>query len=320
MLVRSTDCGPGKIGSLTDASFLAQPRPPSPKPPPPNPSPPPPPAPPLVRCGLSCTYFDNVGSTKPFCSDGGFNSHPIGHDPATGAPIFACEYGEQCEDEQCGPRAILDDGELCTDSCTDIVSNGVQWEGASKDGVCQDGGSALSYTTNYVDINNRQHGGCAFGTDCTDCGIRYAPTAYAGRRLQSTLSAGVADVLEANLRVSPPPPSPPHPPPPIPPPSAPPPSPPPLPRPPPLPPNYYTHCGCHWCADAPASLVHPQRAPREHHHAPDREPRRGHPQQLARRFHALGRGEEVGLGLPQGHGLPLRAHALHSGSGLPNLT
>lgn len=122
-------------------------------------------------------------------------------------------------------------------------------------------------------------GGCGFGTDCTDCGVRvrdedtfYGGTlieALSGRRAQQ-LDAEIVNLLQG---ISPPPPTPPSPPPPLPPPLRPSPLPPPEPKPPPAPPGLcahiqrierkhpccpflrlhchafsrsYTACGCHW--------------------------------------------------------------------------
>lgn len=122
----------------------------------------------------------------------------------------------------------------------------------------EDGGSAFEYAPS-TDGNGLPRGGCGFGTDCTDCGIRYAntqprsnATVYedravafevepsigewtSRRRSLQALNADVAKVLNENLLTSPPPPSPPLPPPPLPPPTQPPPSPPPMPSPPPEP-------------------------------------------------------------------------------------
>ena len=112
-------------------------------------------------------------------------------------------------------------------------------------------------------------GGCGYGTDCTDCGVRdrdadtfYAsspsppPPALTGRRAQQ-LDAEIVNLLQG---ISPPPPTPPSPPPPLPPPVRPPPTPPPDPKPPPAPPGFYTACGCHWYAFPPTpakGLIYP---------------------------------------------------------------
>jgi hypothetical protein len=197
----------------------------------------------LYSC--SSTVFSDRNVDE-FCSDGGYNSHPISHDPATGAPVFACEFGTQCL--ACGPRALLDEGGMCTDSCTHTTANGVVWQGTSGDGICQDGEKVIYFMNSQA--GTQQNGGCGRGTDCTDCGIRVVDNGSRRRALQSVLdgvlSVDVAQTLEANLKVSPPPPSPPLPPPPLPPPHTPPPMPPPSPSPPPLPPNSYEYCGCSW--------------------------------------------------------------------------
>jgi len=100
----------------------------------------------------------------------------------------------------CAPRVALDNNELCFDSCLNAASNGVRWTGAARNGVCklyrlepipanasqsdlttrpfctgEDGGSAFEYAPS-TDGNGLPQSGCGFGTDCTDCGIRYANT------------------------------------------------------------------------------------------------------------------------------------------------
>jgi hypothetical protein len=141
-LTDASDCLAGKITSLSAESFVASPRPPLPRPPPPDPSPPMPSSPPTVNCRYGCEHFADSVDVQRFCTDGGYNSYPVAHDPATGAPVFGCQYGEQCDYLECGPRALLDeDGALCTDSClggpNGTVSNGVRWVGAARNGVCK---------------------------------------------------------------------------------------------------------------------------------------------------------------------------------------
>lgn len=153
---------------MTAASFNTAPQQPFPKPPPPNPSPPPLPTPPLVACDTT-----NACAFTSFCSDGGINSHPTGHDIATDAASFACTVGTQCSDALCPPR-IIEETVLCTDSC---LTNGIQgqvlWEGASRNGICEDGGNSASYrnraetggtaVVNGNSVTYNQAGGCGFG-------------------------------------------------------------------------------------------------------------------------------------------------------------
>lgn len=89
----------------------------------------------MVRCKYDCP------EAPTFCSDGGIGSLPIGHYPGSGEPIFACSYGDQCQDEMCAPRAALENDELCFDSCLNAISNGVRWTGAARNGICKFCGS-----------------------------------------------------------------------------------------------------------------------------------------------------------------------------------
>lgn len=207
-----------------------------------------------------------VGDDRNFCSDGGEGSLPVGHDPATGAPLFQCLHGTQCDrDTLCAPREPFEEQpELCSDSCQPGIRGGVEWTGRARNGKCEDGGEADSYAVEVTVSNGvaTKRSGCGFGTDCTDCGIRRADTtgdqlapwrrtpppppsesSSESRRLQQQTS-----LLELT------PPLPPFPPPPQPPPRTPPPSPPPSPKPP------------------PAPSVHPDRPSHGHECASDRQP------------------------------------------------
>jgi len=162
---------------LNSAAFNDAPRHPFPRPPPHSPLPPPVPAPPLFACNRAepCHF-------KEFCSDGGINSHPTGHDIAKGQASFACILGTQCSDELCHPRVITE-RILCTDACFQhTAQGGVKWEGSSRNGVCEDGGDFISFrntvetgtvaqlgstegsTTETVQVPYRRIGGCGFGT------------------------------------------------------------------------------------------------------------------------------------------------------------
>ena len=121
-----------------------------------------------------------------FCSDGGPNSVPISYDPATREPVFMCDFGTQCDALECGPRTIEQVlTPICSDVCRQTVSGGVNFVGSSKNGICEDGGTEISQTldytavslTEYLHVNDTgfvQTAGCGLGTDCTDCGPRYA--------------------------------------------------------------------------------------------------------------------------------------------------
>ena len=181
-LTDKTDCGPGTISSVNEAAFASAPQQPFPRPPPPDPTPPPPHTPPLFACNMQ-----NPCAFTSFCSDGGINSHPTGHDDATGAASFACVVGTQCSNSLCQPR-IISERILCTDAClTNTIQGGVRWEGSSRNGICEDGGDRFSYRSRpeedsvYSDtdgdgdkdrITYNHVGGCGYGTDCTDCGPR----------------------------------------------------------------------------------------------------------------------------------------------------
>lgn len=186
-LVHRTDCGDGRIGSITAESFTLAPMPPLPRPPPPDPHPPPSPPPPVNGCQYTCkdnlqaleTAFAPAQLTdttvQGFCSDGGPNSVPIAHDPATGEPIFLCEFGTQCDTLECGPRTVEQvEQPICSDVCQTTISNGVSFTGASRNGICEDGGDEISHTQ-YVEpssstfIGWRDSGylriaGCGYGT------------------------------------------------------------------------------------------------------------------------------------------------------------
>lgn len=183
-LVRRTDCGDGRIPSITAESFTLAPMPPLPKPPPPDPRPPPSPPPPIDGCQYSCK--NNLHPLQPlsvtltsnvqgFCSDGGPNSVPILHDEATGDPIFMCDFGTQCSTLECGPRTVEQvEQPICSDVCRQTVSNGVSFTGASNNGLCEDGGDEISHSQ-YVDFTLEtlpsweangylRFAGCGYGT------------------------------------------------------------------------------------------------------------------------------------------------------------
>ena len=187
-LTDRSDCGPGLIASITAETFTLAPRPPLPRPPPPDPRPPPSPPPPVDGCTYTCkprfqnsTFNDNL-----FCSDGGPNSIPIAHEPSTGNPIFMCDYGTQCDVLECGPRTTLRIEEpMCSDTCRHTIINGIQYNGSSSNGICEDGGDVIShflYTSasspeeyaGWLANGYARTAGCGYGTDCTDCGPRPA--------------------------------------------------------------------------------------------------------------------------------------------------
>lgn len=129
-----SDCGPATIPTISAASFSTAPTPPRPRPPPPNPFPPPPP-----DTFDGCRTGADACSFATYCSDGGLNSLANGNDPETGAATFYCRLGSQCGAALCAPRT--DEETLCADSCRDSVSGRVRWTGASRNGVCEDGGA-----------------------------------------------------------------------------------------------------------------------------------------------------------------------------------
>lgn len=105
----------------------------------------------------------------------------VGHDPASGLPIFECAYGTQCDRRDgCGPRAPLNAlNEICTDSCRDGIRGGVKWLGKALNGICEDGGEYYHhwFEEGYVDTGDVSYhatAGCGYGTDCSDCGVRTA--------------------------------------------------------------------------------------------------------------------------------------------------
>lgn len=142
-LTDKSDCGPGVVPTVNSESFLIAPTPPRPRPPPPDPSPPPPPREvDSCRTGADACLFAN------YCSDGGLNSLASGNDPETGAATFYCSLGSQCGDALCAPRT--DEETLCVDSCrSNSFSGRVKWTGASRNGVCEDGGA-------YTDVRSDQ--------------------------------------------------------------------------------------------------------------------------------------------------------------------
>lgn len=185
-LVRSTDCGDGRIPSITEESFTLAPQPPLPKPPPPNPFPPPLPPPPVDGCQYSCkdtrhefdAPFTDPTDVQSFCSDGGPNSVPIAHDPATGEPIFMCDFGTQCSTLECGPRTVSQVEEsICSDVCRPTVANGVQFTGYSNNGICEDGGDAIAHAwyseptsdvfATWLNTGYVRTTACGYGTHCT---------------------------------------------------------------------------------------------------------------------------------------------------------
>ena len=185
-LVRRTDCGDGRIPSITAESFTLAPMPPLPKPPPPDPHPPPSPPPPVDGCQYTCKatrhefepVFVDATKVQSFCSDGGPNSVPIAHDPATGEPVFMCDFGTQCSTLECGPRSVSQVEEpICSDVCRPTVANGVQFTGSSNNGVCEDGGDEIVHAAYFeptVDVFEtwRDAGyvretACGYGTRCT---------------------------------------------------------------------------------------------------------------------------------------------------------
>jgi hypothetical protein len=168
--------------------------PPLPRPPPPDPHPPPSPPPPVNGCQYSCkdrhqdfnASLQDATLAQSFCSDGGPNSVPVAHDPATGAPIFMCDFGTQCDTLECGPRTVEQvEQTICSDICRPTISNGVSFTGASNNGICEDGGDEIShagystYASQDTFVEWRATGylriaGCGYGADCTDCGPRSA--------------------------------------------------------------------------------------------------------------------------------------------------
>jgi hypothetical protein len=188
----ASDCGPFTVETLTNAAFGNTPQTPFPQPPPPAPRSPPPSPPALQACNTAnpCTF-------KKFCSDGGVNSHPTGHDPATGAASFACELGTQCNNMLCRPR-IISETVICSDSCRkDLVQGGVLWTGSSRNGICEDGGDPTSYRNQAFDSSQflnvdgqnyeyKQQGGCGFGENhmsnsnpaCSSRTRLYSPLLY----------------------------------------------------------------------------------------------------------------------------------------------
>ena len=189
-LTDAADCGPGTISSLDGTSFTNLPQPPLPRPPPPPPPLPPSPAPPFVSCRTDCEDDEIwVAPTDPnepdlrFCSDGGLNSLAIGVDPQTFGPIFKCDIGTQCKATTTGsssdPTAQtnlhlcefrLPTPVLCLDSClASSITGGVKWVGSSRNGVCEDGGSADSVTYSGT-----------FATELEENGKRYVTIAGCG--------------------------------------------------------------------------------------------------------------------------------------------
>lgn len=176
-----TDCGPFTVSTLTNAAFGTAPQTPFPHPPPPSPNSPPP-SPPTLR---ACVPLGTPGacSFTKFCSDGGVNSHPTGHDPATGAASFACELGTQCDDALCRPR-IVSETVVCSDSCgKDIVQGNILWTGESRNGICEDGGDPTAYrnegfeSTQIFEVDGvfysyEHKGGCGFGK-CTSNSVPF---------------------------------------------------------------------------------------------------------------------------------------------------
>ena len=133
----------------------APPPPPNPDPPPWPPSPPPAPLPPrgsrfnggTDSCAKANIYEGNE------CRDGGLGSvYPP-----------ACDYGTQIA--QCGPREFIDqNAAFGDDSCI-----------RSKNDLCEDGGPGSEGNT-YLDENGREVSHCGYGTDQTDCPVRFMTT------------------------------------------------------------------------------------------------------------------------------------------------
>ena len=137
-----------------------------PSPPPPSPVSPPPPAPIFEACNLDdpCSFVD-------FCSDGHFNSHPTGHDPATGKAIYACPPGRQCTETLCQPGVVPAVGEtsviLCTDSClAGQLAGGINFTGSARNGICEDGREERFFVDGegVAGTNVNRIGGCGLGT------------------------------------------------------------------------------------------------------------------------------------------------------------
>ena len=121
----------------------------------------------VVGCTNRCLH-SNDGE----CDDGGANS------------VFAvCVIGSDCAD--CGPRDLsttsstissaYEIGLGCNDTC--IYPN---------DGECDDGGIGSIFSV------------CAFGSDCTDCGVRTMPSSSEGT-VESTSSSSTAVCVALNV-------------------------------------------------------------------------------------------------------------------------
>ena len=164
-LTNKTDCV--NLGTIpSDESFSTAPRPPLPRPPPPDLFPSPSPLPPTV----SCTYDCPIDSG--YCSDGGSGAPTVGHDLATGAPLFECSYGTQCDrGTGCGPRAPLNAlNEICTDLCREGIRGGVQWTGRALNSVYEDEGEYYNHefveglvTDGDTGVQYRATSGCGYG-------------------------------------------------------------------------------------------------------------------------------------------------------------
>lgn len=195
-LTDSTDCGPGTIDSVSEASFNNNEQHPFPTPPPPAPT---------LPTTAPERFTSGCNNDAPcifqlFCSDGGINSHPFGHDPSTGAAAFTCDIGTQCRYFLCEPR-IVTETVLCTDACVaNSVSGGILWTGRSRNGICEDGGTVNSFYDrleygnltiegqqgNQELVNYTRVGGCGFGnyksnsnSACSSLRTRpYSPLSY----------------------------------------------------------------------------------------------------------------------------------------------
>jgi hypothetical protein len=165
-LTDANDCGAGTISSLNAEAYSGSPALPFPRPPPPpaGASPPPP-----QTEIFACNQDSPCNADIDYCSDGGLNSHPIGHDAATGKALFACTPGTQCSETLCRPR-IVTELVICSDSCLSNRTQGsVLWFGRSRNGVCEDGGEVRSFVDVdqsgvFQGLNYSRIGGCGFGT------------------------------------------------------------------------------------------------------------------------------------------------------------